>query len=275
VIDWVMKAEGVSFRHAVELLREGLSPAVSVDQPPPRVSTVRRLESPVSAEASERELLGQVAAYYHGVLRESADARAYLAERGVGDEEAIAHFELGFADRTLGLRLEARTRKAGAELRGRLERLGVYRESGHEHLTGCVVFPIRDAGGAVVNLYGRRIGDVRRGAPSHLYLPGPRRGLWNREAFGSEELVLCESLIDALTFWCAGFRHVTTAWGVNGFTGEHGEAIASGGVKRAALGAGGAGGAVGVRGARGARAPARAGSLGSDRRGLRPLRRGG
>jgi DNA primase catalytic core len=183
VIDWVMKAEGVSFRHAVELLREGLAPAVSGEGPPPKVSTVRRLESPVSAEASERELLGQVAAYYHGVLRESAaDARDYLAERGVGDEEAIERFELGFADRTLGLRLEAKTRKAGAELRSRLERLGVYRESGHEHLTGCVVFPIHGGDGAVVNLYGRRIGKLSRGAPSHLYLPGPRRGLWNREA---------------------------------------------------------------------------------------------
>ena len=34
----------------------------------------------------------------------------------------------------------------------------------------------------------------------------------------SEELILCEAPLDALTFWCAGFRHVTTTCGANGFT---------------------------------------------------------
>jgi DNA primase len=33
-------------------------------------------------------------------------------------------------------------------------------------------------------------------------------------------VILCESLFDALTFWAAGFRSVTTAYGVNGFTEE-------------------------------------------------------
>ena len=32
---------------------------------------------------------------------------------------------------------------------------------------------------------------------------------------------MCESLIDALTFWCAGFRHVTAAYGAGGFTADH------------------------------------------------------
>ena len=45
VIDWVMRAEGVSFRHAVELLRGGV-PAVGSGTAPKR-STVRRLAPPV------------------------------------------------------------------------------------------------------------------------------------------------------------------------------------------------------------------------------------
>lgn len=35
----------------------------------------------------------------------------------------------------------------------------------------------------------------------HLYLPGPHRGVWNGEApAAAKEIILCESLIDALTF---------------------------------------------------------------------------
>jgi DNA primase len=41
VVDWVMRAEGVSFRHAVELLRDGM-PAVTAAGRPPGRSTVRR-----------------------------------------------------------------------------------------------------------------------------------------------------------------------------------------------------------------------------------------
>ena len=36
----------------------------------------------------------------------------------------------------------------------------------------------------------------------------------------SKEIILCEALIDALTFWCAGYRNVTTIYGVNNFTDE-------------------------------------------------------
>ena len=43
---------------------------------------------------------------------------------------------------------------------------------------------------------------------------------------------MCESLIDALTFWCAGFRNVTASYGVNGFTDDHREAFRKHGMKR-------------------------------------------
>ncbi|MBP2847079.1 hypothetical protein J8655_16610, partial [Dickeya oryzae] len=38
--------------------------------------------------------------------------------------------------------------------------------------------------------------------------------------------------IDAMTFWCAGFRNVTTAYGANGFTADHLVALQYHGVKR-------------------------------------------
>src|SRR5271169_1833050 len=51
VIDWVMRAEGVSFRHAVELLREDLVPVGS--GPPPKRASTRHLPSPVTADAAD------------------------------------------------------------------------------------------------------------------------------------------------------------------------------------------------------------------------------
>jgi hypothetical protein len=47
----------------------------------------------------------------------------------------------------------------------------------------------------------------------------------------SKEIILCEALIDALTFWCAGFRNVTASYGVNGFTEDHRDAFRKHGVK--------------------------------------------
>ncbi|MGC8486588.1 MAG: DNA primase, partial [Candidatus Baltobacteraceae bacterium] len=165
----------------------------------------------------------KVVDYYHETLRQSPEALKYLRSRGLESSEMIEHFKLGFANRTLGYRLPAKNRAAGAAMRGRLQELGIYRESGHEHFNGSVVIPVFDAAGAVVEMYGRKITPrLREGTPDHLYLPGAHRGVWNEEALAaSKEIILCEALIDALTFWCAGFRNVTASYGVNGFTEDH------------------------------------------------------
>jgi len=224
VIDWVMRSEGVSFRHAVELLRDGVapSPAASIGRRAVR-STVTRLPSPIDRAADDRELLARVVAFYERTLRESPEALSYLERRGLSHPELVDTFHLGFANRTLGYRLPAKNRRAGAQLRGRLQKLGVLRESGHEHLAGSLVIPILDLEGFPVQLYGRKLrDDLRAGTPAHLYLPGPLRGVFNPQALvASREVVVCESLIDALSFWCHGLRHVTAAYGAGGFTDEH------------------------------------------------------
>jgi len=226
VIAWVMKREGVSFRHAVELLKADYAPDPSLPAPMTK-STVAKLPT-IAAPAEDAALLGEVAEYYHAALKQSPEALGYLEKRGLRHPDLIDHFRLGFADRTLGYRLPAANRKAGADVRGRLQALGVLRASGHEHLRGSLVAPLFDAQGCVVNLYGRKIrDDLRAGTPDHLYLPGPRRGLFNRAALAaSEEIILCEALIDAMSFWCAGYRHVTSVYGVDGWTDEIEAALA-------------------------------------------------
>ena len=229
VIDWVMRAEGVSFRHAVELLRNDAPLSGHVV----RQATVPKLAAPVNADADDAAALAQVIDYYHATLKQSPEALAYLASRGLDNPELIDRFRLGFANRTLGLRLPEKNRKAGAEIRARLQRLGVLRESGHEHFNGSLVVPVFDAAGNVVEVYGRKITPgLRPGTPLHLYLPGPHAGVFNREALASPELILCESLIDAMTFWHAGYRNVTAAYGVNGFTDEHLAALREHGTQR-------------------------------------------
>jgi hypothetical protein len=43
---------------------------------------------------------------------------------------------------------------------------------------------------------------------------------------------LCEALIDALTFWCAGYHNVTASYGIEGFTADHLAAFKQHSVKR-------------------------------------------
>lgn len=220
-----MRSEGVSFRHAVELLRADLVPVGP--GPSPKRGSTRHLPAPITADGPDAELLGQVVAFYHQALTSSPEALGYLARRRIDHPEALERFVLGLPDRTLGYRLPAKNRKDGASLRGRLGALGILRASGHEHFAGSLVIPVTSLDATVTELYGRKLLDnLRTGTPKHLYLPGPHRGVWNPQALvASKEIIICESLIDSLSFWCAGYRHVTAAYGTEGFGPDHLDAL--------------------------------------------------
>lgn len=224
-IQFVEKFDGVSFRHAFALLAEGRGLEATEQR---KQSTITRLPCPLDPEASDEELTRQVIDYYHQRLLapDGAKAREYLASRGLENAELVIRFHLGYADRTLGLRLPDKNRRSGAAIRERLTRLGFYRESGHEHLNGSLIIPVFDAAGNVGEVYGRKITPgLRKGTPDHLYLPGPHRGVFNLEAFTNRELILCESLLDALTFWHHGMEAVSAIFGTEGFTEDLWEAV--------------------------------------------------
>jgi len=217
VIQFVQRFDGVSFRHAYELLKNG---AVFTGAPtcqPVKKGTVPRLASPLASSADDLALMRQVVDYYHERLKENPAALAYLQKRGLS-AEAISTFRIGFVDRTLGLRLPQKNRAEGAAMRARLTAMGFIRSTGHEHLRGRVVFPVPaftpgapDDWTVIGTIYGRAIDDGGK-HDRHLFLPGPQRGIWNPAALRSPEVILCEGIIDALTFWCAGLRHVTTGY---------------------------------------------------------------
>jgi DNA primase catalytic core len=222
VIQFVQQHDGVSFRHAFDLLQQG-GPAVFTAQPMQKQSTVPKLPCPLDAEADDTTLFSQVVSYYHERLKQTPAARAYLASRGLDDDQLIDHFQIGFADRSLGLRLPEKNRQEGERLRSRLTQLGLWRESGHEHFNGCIVVPLHECvphgppAGNSVSLYGRR---AQKGEMKHLYPPGPHRGLFNRQCLNQPEIILCEAVLDALTFWVNGFKNVTCLFGTEGFTDE-------------------------------------------------------
>ena len=228
-IQFVQWYDGVSFRHAFELLtQEG---TVALSEPEHPHSAAPRLFCPLTVSADDATLLGQVADYYHERLKsqgEDTTARSYLAWRGLNSNPLIEHFQIGYADRTLGLRLPGNARQDGEQLRSRLTQLGVWRETGHEHFNGCIVVPLHDERGRVVGFYGRRAKRcAMHGEVLHLYPPGPHRGLFNRRCLLSpaNEIILCEAILDAMSFWVNGFRNVTCLFGTEGFTEELWEAI--------------------------------------------------
>ncbi len=101
-VDWVMTAQGVSFRHAVELLRES-SPALATlaesgakatGRGPVGRSKSAKLPSLVTPDAADQELLGMVVGRYAEALAGHGDAMAFLARRRIDDPDALEAFKV-------------------------------------------------------------------------------------------------------------------------------------------------------------------------------------
>lgn len=127
-IDWVMRTRNISFRRAVEELRGELGQTSPLAAMP--LAMARESGNP---DRDDQPLLHQVLDYYHETLKTSPEALAYLNARGLNHAELMTRFRLGYANRTLAYHLPVKQLKAGASIRGRLQALGVLRDTGHEH----------------------------------------------------------------------------------------------------------------------------------------------
>ncbi len=236
VIDWVMKLQGLSFRRACELLLKDIGAVVDAPAKPVKRSQSKTLSSSLAADllANPARSLNRVADFYHQTLLASPEALGYLEKRGLNDPRLIKQFKLGFANRTLAYHLPPGDRLEGKKLREQLKQVGLLRDTGHEHFNGSLVVPAMDTQGNVVEIYGRKVTrKLTKGTPKHLYLPGAHCGVWNAEGLcDQQEVILCESLIDAMTFWTHGFNNVTASYGTQGFTDAHLAVFKQCGVKR-------------------------------------------
>ena len=192
------------------------------DEEPPAHDATELLDAIIEVGDPDHVVLARVLGYYHQTLKDNAEALAYLHKRCLVHAELLDTFKLGFSNRTLGLRLPKVNRRAGFAIRTQLQRLGILRSSGHEHFHGAIVVPVYDTDGRVEQLYGRlTTRSPKPGARLHLYAPEQPRGVFNLQALDARDVIVCKSVIDALTFWCQDFRNVTCSWGLDGFTHEH------------------------------------------------------
>jgi DNA-binding transcriptional ArsR family regulator/5S rRNA maturation endonuclease (ribonuclease M5) len=247
VIGFVTKYDRVSFGAALEKLarRAGLdlgklmespsrlqqrTPVEALTPPPPSPGNGSGKAAAAPQAPSSHPpgpVLARVVEHYHRSFCEREDAQAYLIKRGITDTDLIQALKVGYADGSLlGL-----VPKDG-QLRDQLVELGVITNEGRELLGGCIVVPIPDPlTGQWTNLYGR---GVR--TPRHCYLPGPLRGVLNFQAARtSDEVILTESIFDALSFHQAGIATAIPIYGTNGFTSDHLDLLKREGVKRVVL----------------------------------------
>ncbi|EKR62707.1 putative DNA primase [Leptospira weilii str. 2006001853] len=238
-IDFLMKKEGLGFQEAVELLRENLTKSTGLgNKKPPTALAIskelgRKIPTTERASEEEREIIFNALSYYQSTLRESRIALSYMNTRKVGSEESITKFKLGYCDGRMGRTLPVRQSGIGVRVRDVLKDFGILSENGQEYFRGRIVIPIFTQEKELCGMYGRRIIPSKSGSPDHLYLPGRHLGIWNEEdAFEKKELVLCESILDALSFWENGIRNVTCSYGVEGYTQELHQRILEKGIER-------------------------------------------
>jgi len=243
-IAFLMKKESISFREAYErLLRNGHGAAAG-SVPSSKSPTSRRekgdreavseagsspIEPPLAtlSDAERAHLLRAVADHYQATLAKARRAQGYLKRRGLLVPEVLRAMRIGYADGSL---LQAVASKG--ILREQLVAAGILSATGYEMLSGMVVVPLLDPGsGAVVQLYGRSIIGRR-----HHYLKGELRGLLNTAvAMTSEEVVLVESVLDALSLLVLGIPNVVALYGTNGWTKDHDRLLEDGAAKRVTL----------------------------------------
>lgn len=145
--------------------------------------------------------------HYRETLLAESVAREWLQRRGLTDlPEDLC---LGYANRTLTKTLLPEGPHERKALQDELRDLGILRRTGHEHFNGCLVIPIFDDQGRIVNAYGRKLNDrIRDDLQYHLTLN--HRTDWvfglSRIPEQSPEVLVAKSALDALTAIADGFE---------------------------------------------------------------------
>jgi DNA primase catalytic core len=212
VIRFVELFDQVDFKEAVKRLSDNGLQAMAPKPHPPTAADRPALP------AKLKKLLARVIEFYHTAFGEDPRARQYLERRGISDKSLYSAHKIGFANGTLlnALPLEG-------DITGQLKEIGVLTAKGDEHFYGYATFPLFSANGDPAGIYGRRVQEVLSGdVPDHLYLPGARCGLFNRQAAKAhKEIILTEAVIDSLTLINAGINNTIPCYGTNGLTDDH------------------------------------------------------
>ena len=201
---------GLALPQAIEWLHGHMLGADRSLPAPDPAHTLAAIDAPI-VDRAPQAVLDRVIAHWQKALASAAPATAYLKSRGLWHPELLRALKMGYASGSL-----ARALPGGGKLRRQLTQMGILNEKGNEFFWGRIVIPFFSEG-VLVNVYGRAISPTSE--VPHLYLKGPRRGVFNLPGVqGAAHVVLTEAPLDALSLLVLGFTHVTTSYGANGFT---------------------------------------------------------
>jgi DNA primase len=225
VFSFIMKAEGLEFREALELLAE----KAGVTLRPQQAGPGGHQSSPGSDKRKLLDVTAWAEEQFHRFLLEDPDAevaRRYLADRGL-TAETIRKFHLGFSPNRWDWLLErARAKQFPAAL---LERAGLAiprdMEGGHyDRFRGRVLFSIRDARSRPIAFGGRvlpQFADDR----TAKYINSPETPLFSksRELYGldaardgiarEKQVVVLEGYTDCLMAHQQGLTNTVAVLG--------------------------------------------------------------
>ncbi|OQY38117.1 MAG: hypothetical protein B6229_06725 [Spirochaetaceae bacterium 4572_7] len=230
VFSLVMKMKGLDFKQA-SLFLKGVELPIVTELPKvaelkkelPKVEQSRTDTFKSELEASI--ILMKVRDYYFKELQNSPKALSYLSKRGLQDVTIIKHYNIGYSTGSLVSKLSDKQ----IEL---LKDLGVLNDKGKEVLEGYLTFPLTNPLTDVVGFYGRAIDN--RTKIKHKYLKGDHKGLLNARAVKiySDEIILTESVLDAISLKKMNIDNVLPCYGVNGFSDPHLKAFKESMVKK-------------------------------------------
>jgi len=216
-IKFLMEHTAVSFPEAVKMLADTVGMQVPEEPRSPRHQAERARQR---SEASRHsQVLEAALAHYQAQLKNTPTAIAYLQKRGLDDGTA-AHFGLGWA---------GRERQGLARVFGDYNELALV-ESGlviesedgrrYDRFRERVMFPIRNARGALIGFGGRIIG---KGEPKYLNSPetplfskgNELYGLWeNRQGIrAANQVIVVEGYMDVVGLTQLGVANAVATLG--------------------------------------------------------------
>ena len=215
VIELVMRLDNLKFPEAVaQLQTKPSSRQAAKTAAKEKISSLNSRDSCAHFSFSRNKLLSLVSDYYQAAFNQQKEGRDYMKQRGLVDPALFSRFKIGFCAGNIRESMPKEDQKIAD-----LKDLGVLTENGREFFTNCVVFPITDQSGQIVNLYGRRI---RNGQVNHLYLPGKKSGVFNGASIQSaDSVILVESILDALALIQAGYPGAIPCYGSPGVPEDH------------------------------------------------------
>jgi len=225
VFSFVQKLENITFPEAVRLVAQ----KVGIPLPKAAFNTAAEAED-ARLRTALLEIHERAANFFQGQLRrpEAANAREYLAGRGLNDEN-IARFRIGFAPESGFLLRDHLRGQFDEEL---LKASGLLSWKEHEETTKLalyskfrnrIMFPIRNEAGKIIAFTGRTLDANEKSGPKYLNSPetaiySKSRVLFNldqaKEAIRKlDYAILVEGQMDCISVFAAGFHNVIASSG--------------------------------------------------------------